>query len=93
MSKFRHIRTVDRFLYLELGYSGDIGPGGLYDAIVEALEKAGVLEEAGVAYIKARSPELVREAVDVWTPEPVDLSPPTIPLDEPVAEDAPIPNV
>lgn len=67
--KVQHTRTVNRFLYLEVGFAGELGPASLHDAIVEALDKAGILDEAVVTYIRARSPEMVGEAIDVWVPE------------------------
>lgn len=81
--KLRHVKTVDRFLNLEVGYASEIGPAGLYEAIVEALEKAGVLDEANIIYIRARSNESNLEAVDLWQPKEIEVEPPPLPATEP----------
>ena len=75
--KFQHIRTVDRFLRLEIGYASDIGPAGLSEAIIEALDKGGVLDEARVVYIRAQGDDTL-EAVDLWAPK-AEAEPPPLP--------------
>lgn len=90
--KSSRIQTVDRFLYLEIGYASDMGPAGLYEAILEAVEKAGVLAEANVVYVRARAiPERTLEAVTLWAPEAEDTMPPLIPT-HPCHEQPP-PNI
>jgi hypothetical protein len=77
----RHIQTVDQVLRLEIAYSSELGAAGLTEAIIEALDKGGVLEEANVIYFKAEAPGQELIAIDIWAPdpEPADVEPPTIP--------------
>jgi hypothetical protein len=72
---------VTQSLTLELGFTVDIGAAGLTQAIIEALEKGGVLEEAGIVYIRAEAPGQRLAAIDIWAPEP---EAPVIPPDPPV---------
>ncbi len=71
--KTRHVSTTVRTLRLEVGYASDLGPAGLTEAIIEALGK-GVLQEAGVVYVKAEAPGEDLMQVDIWAPEPVEES-------------------
>lgn len=81
--KTHHIQTVDQTLKLEIGFAGELGAAGLTEAIIEALEKGGVLAEAGVVYVKAEAPGEQLSAIDIWAPEEEppepEVDPPTIP--------------
>lgn len=81
MAKRRRMQTVDQILQLEIGFNGNLGPAGLTEAIIEALTKGGVLEEAGIIYLKAEAPDEGLVEIDVWAPEPEE--PPEIPDDLP----------
>lgn len=95
--KLRHVQTVDRVLRLEIGFAGELGAAGLTEAIIEALEQGGVLEEAGIVYIRAEAPGERLMAVDIWAPEPEEAEeveePPTKPTAEPDEEPTPQPNL
>ena len=91
--KLRHISTVDRVLRLELGYASDIGPAGLTDAVVEALTKGGVLEEANIFYIRASAPGKELVSIDLWVPESEVVLEEPPPKPEAPFPDEPKPNV
>lgn len=79
----RHISTVENHLTIEVGWVGDLGAAGLFDAIVEALKKGGVLDEADVIYLKGEAPDSRLWAVELWVPkEPEVQEPPPIPQGE-----------
>lgn len=75
----KHIQTVSQHLSIEVGYASDMTPAGLAGAIIEALEKGGVLDEARVVYLKAEAPGERFFAFDMWVPEPEE-EPPTVPF-------------
>ena len=88
----RHISTIDRSLRLEIGFAGDMSPAGLSSAITEALEDSGVVDAAGITYIRASAPGERLHAVDIYAPEPVEeVEPPEIPLSE-NERGQPVPN-
>ena len=91
----RHIRTVDQTLTLEIGFGGDMSAASLADAIIEALGgparlhfgdtniDGGVIEAAGVVYVKASANGERLCAIDLWAPEPVEeVEPPEIPEED-----------
>ncbi|KKN60423.1 hypothetical protein LCGC14_0532570 [marine sediment metagenome] len=79
----KHIDIVSQHLSLEIGFTGDLHPAGLTEAIIEALEKGGVLEAAGIVYLKAEAPGHKLVAINLWAPDPVEeIEPPTIPEEE-----------
>ncbi len=90
--KHTHGQTVDQILQLEVGFAGEMSAAGLSEAIVEALEKTGIIEAGGIVYLKASSPGEPLTAVEIWAPEPEpidDVEPPTLPGEE----EEPEPNV
>ena len=81
MPEMRRVSTIDRSLSLEIGFAGDMSPAGLTDAIIEALEHGGIINEAGITYIRASALGERLHAVDIWAPEPVEeVEPPEIPV-------------
>jgi hypothetical protein len=100
--KSRRIETVTQRLTLEVGFAGELGAAGLTEAIIEALEKGGVLEEAGIVYIRAEAPGERLMAIYIWAPEPVavvepPMTPEVVEVDQADArrllvEDAPPPE-
>ncbi|KKN83796.1 hypothetical protein LCGC14_0294490 [marine sediment metagenome] len=66
--KYNHIQAISQILQLEIGFGGTLGPAGLTNAVIEALEKGGVIQEAGVVYIKAEAPGENLVSIDIWAP-------------------------
>jgi hypothetical protein len=89
--KSRRIETVTQRLTLEIGFAGELGAAGLTEAIIEALEKGGVLEEAGIIYIRAEAPGERLMAIDLWAPEP-EAPPAEPPMTPEAVEDDPPPE-
>ncbi len=54
---------------IHLRWQGDMGEAGLFEAIAEALQKGGVLKEAGIITIEAESPELSGSVVVFIVPQ------------------------
>ncbi len=76
----RHIPTVVLTLQLEIGFAGELGIAGLTEAIIEAMENGGLIDEAGIVYIKASSSHERLSAIELWAPEVEDeAEAPTIP--------------
>jgi hypothetical protein len=80
--KSQHIQTVDKILHLEVGFTGELGAAGLTESIIEALTNGGVIEEAGIVYIKAETPGVELQAIDVWAPDPNQTTEPAEPPPE-----------
>lgn len=76
--KSKHIKTVAAILTFEVGYVGEIGKSGLFEAVTEALEK--VVDEAKIVYIRGSAPDEDFVAFDMWVPpEVLDTAPPEEP--------------
>jgi len=76
----RHIAAVTDWLTVEIGFVGELGPEGLYKAVIEALKNGGVLGEAGVVYIKGSGSGILRGAVDIFVPDTNETETPEEPI-------------
>ena len=65
----RPIQTVDQVLRLEIGYNNAMAPASLMEAIIEALERGGILDAAGIIYLRGETPAENLVAINLWAPD------------------------